>query len=214
VNSGVSASRIEDDPRYTVIPNFPCTLPDGTPGVSVAVPTASQVGAGSLRCIAPSAVVIATHVPLTGRQIADAVPWPRQLVDLEPSSAGALVGVAYGASLVGADTVAVDVTIAGATVTGTGWVTGYRVSTDTGGDYDGVISFRSTEPGSPRRPAGTLFWQTAGIKNINISTSWSARVTVVYPDGFVDTFDLNSVTVRDVTTYPLFGLTTRITSTE
>jgi hypothetical protein len=157
---------------------------------------------------------VVTHTALTGGQIARAVAWPRQVIDLEPSSAGALVGVEYGASLIGASTVAVEVTIAGATVTGTGWVTGYRVSTDTGGNYDGVISFRSTSPGSPSDPAGELFWQTAGIKDINISTTWAARVTVVYPDGVVETIELNSVTVRDVTTYPLFGLVTRITSTE
>jgi hypothetical protein len=211
------------DPRVT--PVFPattqtnCTLPDGRPGVQVVI--APVLGtAFEIQCVDPGVPAPAGAVVrpiITVEMAAEATDFPRISAHMTPGPHGGLPGVRYAVHLEGVTTPTIAPSVQGVALRGRGTAIGFTVSTDTGstqGTHDPDGRFSSNTPGSPDREAGSLVWQTGGMKSIRVVTRWRLEYEVSYNDGVWTSIGTYEVNVVDNTPYPITGLTTQITSTE
>jgi hypothetical protein len=222
VNSAPPGSPVAD-PRVT--PVFPsttqsdCTLPDGRPGVQVVI--APVLGtAFEIQCVdpgQPTPVGAVVRPVITVEQAAEATDFPRISAHMTPGPHGGLPGVRYAIHLEGVTTPTIAPSVQGIALRGWGTAVSFTVSTDTGstrGSRDPDGSFTSTEAGSTDREAGSLVWQTGGMKSIRVVTRWYLEYEVSYNDGQWTPLGDYEVNVSDSTPYPISGLTTQITATE
>jgi hypothetical protein len=211
------------DPRVT--PVFPsatqsdCTLPDGRPGVQVVI--APVLGtAFEIQCVDPGQplpVDAVVRPVITIEQAVEATDFPRISAHMTPGPHGGLAGFRYAVHLEGVTTPTIAPSVQGVALRGRGTAIMFTVSTDTGsnrGNRDPDGGFTSRAAGSPDREAGSLVWQTGGMKSIRVVTRWQLEYEVSYNDGQWISLGDYEVDVADETPYPISGLTTQITSTE
>jgi hypothetical protein len=210
-------------PRVTVTitspTQTPCTLPDGTPGVQVVTAPVNGTTFDSI-CVRPTDPVAPDTVVIQAITIDEALgatDFPRITAHTNPGPHAGLPGVEYEVHLSGVTQPTIAPAVRGITLHGRATATRFSVSTDTGsnqGSPDPDGHFTCNGPGTEDDPVGSLVWQTGGMKQITVVTSWHLEYWMTFPNGRRQDIGQADTTVTDQTPHPIFGLTTQITSTE
>jgi hypothetical protein len=210
-------------PRLTVVitspTQTPCTLPDGTPGIQIVTAPVRGATFDSV-CVRPTDPLPADTVVIQAITIEEAIAatdFPRITAHTNPGPHAGLPGVAYAVHLEGVTQPTIAPSVRGITLHGRGTATSFHVSTDTGsvrGTRDPDGHFTTSTPGSHNQPVGTLVWQTGGMKQLTVVTSWHLEYWMTFPNGTRIDIGQADTTVTDQTPHPIFGLTTQITATE
>jgi hypothetical protein len=211
------------DPRVTPIFTSPtqtnCTMPDGTPGIQIVIAPILGTAFESI-CVRPTdplpadTIVIQT---ITIEEALAATDFPRITAHTTPGPHGGLPGVAYAIHLEGVTAPTIAPSVRGITLHGRAANTGFNVSTDTGsnrGARDPDGRFTAARPGAQGNPVGTLVWQTGGMKQIRVVTTWHLEYWMTFPNGTRIDIGEADTTVTDDTPHPISGLTTQIIATE
>jgi hypothetical protein len=220
--NGIPEVRSRMIPVITSDTQTACTLPDGRPGVLVA--RAPVRGAPFETVCAdrgtpaePDAIVLPR---ITVQQALDHTAFPNITARFDPGPDAGLVGYEYLVYFTGVSQPVVSAPLPGVVITGRAEPVLFEAETDTdsalgSNDPDGYV--RSTRPGSVYSSAGSLVWQTSGMKEVRITTTWRVVFTVSYP-GFgtdlTETLGPIDVAVQDVTVRPMYGTVTTITYAE
>jgi hypothetical protein len=224
--SGLDPGRYLPDGTLRLIPiinstaQTPCTLPDGSAGVVVVQAPVSGAAFETV-CARPTdpAEPGVIRVPgISVQEALDATRFPNITAHFDPGPDAGLVGYRYRVWLSGAAQPRVAASVGGWTLNAEAEIVRYDVTTDTGGppnDPDGY--FPAVRGGSQRFPVGDLVWQTSGVKEVRIATTWRVRffwTSVDVPGQEFANGEPVTATVEDITLRSMWGTVTRITRSE